>query len=328
MVRMPIKTIAISAAIALALVLLSFPLTDVAQASSPQHGWMMHDGGSARFEPNELPDPFVRDFDGDCEWWQYELKNGTYVRTYCLCRYGDAEISYRKDVRTQWYQALSDGTLQLVTTTPAPSTAGDVSTAVMPAASTAGDVTQAAEAAPSTAGDVTQAAEAAPSTAGDMAQAVEEEAAAEEPAAEAEMAEMPADDIVATLIEKGDFSALLAAIGTADLAETLHEAGPYTVFAPNDVAFMTLPEGALAELMANPEGDLAQTVLYHIAKGEFLSKDLVDGQELETLQGSLLLVERDGDTINIGGASLLFPDIEASNGVIHVIDQVLSVPAQ
>ncbi len=66
----------------------------------PTH--MKSHGGKAYFKPNELPNPFVRDFDGDCEWWKYELRGGRYVRVYCLCRYGDAEISYRNNVRSQW----------------------------------------------------------------------------------------------------------------------------------------------------------------------------------------------------------------------------------
>lgn len=61
----------------------------------PRYGKTMKmDTGSARFEPNELPNPFVRDFEGKCEWWQYELRGGSYVRTYCPCKYGDVEVDY------------------------------------------------------------------------------------------------------------------------------------------------------------------------------------------------------------------------------------------
>ena len=62
----------------------------------------MKASGKAYFHPNQLPNPFVRDFDGDCEWWRYELRGGRYVRVYCPCRYGDAEIDYRHDVRARW----------------------------------------------------------------------------------------------------------------------------------------------------------------------------------------------------------------------------------
>jgi hypothetical protein len=66
----------------------------------PKHAHMAKN--NAHFSPNQLPNPFVRDFDGDCEWWRYELRGGRYVRVYCPCKYGDAEISYRRDVRAQW----------------------------------------------------------------------------------------------------------------------------------------------------------------------------------------------------------------------------------
>ena len=78
------------------------------------------------FSPNQLPNPFVRDFDGDCEWWRYELRGGRYVRVYCPCKYGDAEISYRRDVRAQWadydfsQESGPDGLVRTHTSTRAP----------------------------------------------------------------------------------------------------------------------------------------------------------------------------------------------------------------
>jgi len=54
------------------------------------------------FSPDQMPNPFVRDFDGACEWWSYKLVGDHYVRVYCPCKYGDSEISYRKDVRSLW----------------------------------------------------------------------------------------------------------------------------------------------------------------------------------------------------------------------------------
>ncbi len=65
------------------------------------------DTGSARFEPNELPDPVKRDFNGKCEWWQYELRGGSYVRTYCMCKYGDVEVDYSINHREIFAQYMA-----------------------------------------------------------------------------------------------------------------------------------------------------------------------------------------------------------------------------
>lgn len=66
----------------------------------PKHAKMAKN--NPHFSLDQLPNPFVRDFDGDCEWWRYELRGGRYVRVYCPCKYGDAEISYRDNVRGLW----------------------------------------------------------------------------------------------------------------------------------------------------------------------------------------------------------------------------------
>jgi len=78
----------------------------LAPATAEASGMGGHHAKPVKSNPNfsqdQLPNPFVRDFDGDCVWWKYELKNGHYVRTYCPCRYGDQEVSYRRDVRAMW----------------------------------------------------------------------------------------------------------------------------------------------------------------------------------------------------------------------------------
>jgi len=107
MMRMPNHAIAACAAVAIVLILTAVPLGNAVQASSPATVSMQHDGcGHARFQPNELPDPFVRDFGDRVEWWQYELHGRHYVRTVQPARYGDQEISYRKSTRSDFQQAM------------------------------------------------------------------------------------------------------------------------------------------------------------------------------------------------------------------------------
>jgi len=333
MVRMPIKTFAVSAALALAMVILTVPLGEAVQAANPMHGWMLHDGGgSARFKPNELPDPFERDFDGDCVWWRYELHNGHYVRKYTPCRYGDQEISYRKDTHRLWAE------------TPAPVTevsATAEESAAVASPGTAGKIPQPAEMAETS--EPEAAAEEAPAEemaaeevpaeemAAEEAPAEEmavEEAPAEEATIEAAPAEAPTTDIVDTLVEASDFAALLAAEGATDMVDMLRDQGPFTLFAPNDQAFAALPEGSLDELLADASGELTQIVKYHVVSGIVTSEDLTDGAQLETLQGGLLTVSVDGDSVRVGNANVIYPDIQTTNGVIHVIDAVLLPPAE
>jgi uncharacterized surface protein with fasciclin (FAS1) repeats len=105
--RMPKHVVAACAAVAIVLILTAVPLGSAIQASSPVAATMLHDGcGHARFEPNELPNPFVRDFGDRAEWWQYELYHGHYVRTYQPVKYGDQEISYRKTTRSDFQQLI------------------------------------------------------------------------------------------------------------------------------------------------------------------------------------------------------------------------------
>lgn len=151
-----------------------------------------------------------------------------------------------------------------------------------------------------------------------------EEAAAEEPAATAEMA-----DIVDTAVAAGSFTTLVTAVEAAGLVETLKGEGPFTVFAPTDEAFAALPAGTLDTLLADPQGQLSQILLYHVVPGKVVAADVVglDGQTVETAGGKTLTVKIDGDKVMINDATVVTADIETSNGVIHVIDTVL-VPAE
>ncbi len=130
--------------------------------------------------------------------------------------------------------------------------------------------------------------------------------------------------IVETAQGSDDFSTLVSAVESAGLAETLSGEGPFTVFAPTNEAFEALPEGALDDLMMEENSEQLTSVLtYHVVPSAAMAADLSDGQELETVNGEMLEVSIDGDTVMIGDATVTQADIEASNGVIHAIDTVL-----
>lgn len=134
-------------------------------------------------------------------------------------------------------------------------------------------------------------------------------------------------DIVDTAIAAGDFSTLVAAVTAADLVDTLKGEGPFTVFAPTDAAFAALPAGTVDELLKPENKDQLVSVLtYHVVPGKVMSSDLTEGMTAKTVQGGEVTFTLDGGA-KINGASVVTPDIEASNGVIHVIDQVIMPPA-
>ena len=139
---------------------------------------------------------------------------------------------------------------------------------------------------------------------------------------------LPASDsIVATADKAGSFKTLLAAAKAAGLVGTLANDGPFTVFAPTDEAFAKLPEGTLASLLKPENKNKLATILkYHVASGRVYSDDVVAAGEADTLQGGTLIVSVSGGTARINNAELVATDIDASNGVIHVIDQVLLPP--
>ena len=148
---------------------------------------------------------------------------------------------------------------------------------------------------------------------------------------ETTVAEEAGDDIVDTAVGAGSFDTLVAAVQAAGLEETLRGDGPFTVFAPTDEAFNALPEGTLDALLADPEGDLTEILTYHVVDGEVPAADVLemDGQSVETLQGGSFTIELDGDAVVLIDAAgnrvnVTTTDVEASNGVIHVIDTVLS----
>ena len=132
-----------------------------------------------------------------------------------------------------------------------------------------------------------------------------------------------AKDIVDTAAAAGDFGTLLAAAEAAGLVETLKGDGPFTIFAPTDAAFAALPEGTVEELL-KPENKemLASILTYHVITGKVMSTDLTDDMEAATVNGDTVMIDLDNGVM-VDGANVTAADIEATNGVIHVIDAVI-----
>lgn len=131
-------------------------------------------------------------------------------------------------------------------------------------------------------------------------------------------------DIVDTAIEAGSFTTLVAAVQAAGLVETLKSEGPFTVFAPTDEAFAALPEGTVENLLKPENKDQLVAILtYHVVAGKVMSGDIAGKKmDVETVNGAMAMVNAESGVM-IDGATVVSADIEASNGVIHVIDQVI-----
>jgi uncharacterized surface protein with fasciclin (FAS1) repeats len=140
--------------------------------------------------------------------------------------------------------------------------------------------------------------------------------------------ETAASDIVDTAVAAGQFSTLVAAVQAAELEDTLRGPGPFTVFAPTDEAFAALPEGTVDELLLPENRDRLVSILtYHVVPGAVMSDQVVGMTEAETVQGTMLPISTEGGGVMVGEATVVQPDVQASNGVIHVIDAVL-IPAE
>jgi len=129
-------------------------------------------------------------------------------------------------------------------------------------------------------------------------------------------------DIVDTADAAGDFTVLVGALETAGLVDTLKEAGPFTVFAPTDDAFNAIPEDTMAALMADPEA-LQRVLLYHVVPGRLIAALISDGKEVATAEGSTVTFSFAEGVKKVNDATIVTRDVQASNGVIHVIDAVL-----
>jgi len=147
-------------------------------------------------------------------------------------------------------------------------------------------------------------------------------------AAHAQMAdshEMPKDmDIVEVAAAAGTFNTLLAAAEAAGLVEALKGDGPLTVFAPTDDAFAKLPAGTVETLLKPENKDkLAKVLLYHVVSGKVTSDQVVKLSSAKSLEGSMIDIKVDMGTVYVDNAKVIAVDVEASNGVIHVIDSVI-----
>ena len=121
-----------------------------------------------------------------------------------------------------------------------------------------------------------------------------------------------------------DFSTLVAAVKAAGLVDVLSSKGPFTVFAPTNEAFAKLPEGTVESLLKPENKDKLIAVLkYHVVPGKVMAKDVVKVDSAKTAQGSSVTVTVEGKTVKVDNATVVKTDIEASNGVIHVIDTVI-----
>jgi uncharacterized surface protein with fasciclin (FAS1) repeats len=130
-------------------------------------------------------------------------------------------------------------------------------------------------------------------------------------------------DIVDTAVEAGSFSTLVAAVQAAGLVDTLKGEGPFTVFAPTDEAFAALPEGTVQDLLKEENKDQLTAILtYHVVPGKVMSSDLTNDMNAETVQGGTVNIMTEGG-VTVNGANVVTADVEASNGVIHVIDAVI-----
>ena len=137
--------------------------------------------------------------------------------------------------------------------------------------------------------------------------------------------------IVDVAVGAGSFDTLVAAVQAAGLVDTLSGEGPFTVFAPTDEAFASALEAlgiTAEELLADTE-TLTSILTYHVIAGEVPSSDVVtlDGQSVATVNGAEVGITVDGDMVMVNDSTVTAVDVDASNGVIHVIDTVLLPPA-
>jgi uncharacterized surface protein with fasciclin (FAS1) repeats len=130
-------------------------------------------------------------------------------------------------------------------------------------------------------------------------------------------------NIVETAIAADDFNTLVAAVQAAGLVDKLQEKGPFTVFAPNDAAFAKIPAETLNALIADPE-TLGSILGLHVIAGKNMAADVVSIDQATTITGKLLSFDVIDGAVYVNGSMVIATDIETSNGVIHVIDTVIT----
>ena len=132
-------------------------------------------------------------------------------------------------------------------------------------------------------------------------------------------------DIIEIAIGDNRFTTLVAAVKAADLVETLKGKGPFTVFAPTDDAFKKLPAGTVEGLLKDVP-TLKNILLFHVVSGKVMAADVVKLKSADTVLGKPVVVTVANGKVSVNNANVVITDIEASNGVIHVIDSVLLPP--
>lgn len=137
----------------------------------------------------------------------------------------------------------------------------------------------------------------------------------------ASMASAVAADLVEKAEKTPEVKTFVAALQTAGLVDSLRQDGPYTIYAPSDSAFKNLPEDTRKALL-DDKSELKKVLAYHVVKGKTLVSEVRPGK-VETVEGSPLSVESDNGLVKVNGASVIQSDLNADNGVIHIIDHVL-----
>ena len=149
------------------------------------------------------------------------------------------------------------------------------------------------------------------------------------PTASATIATQNLAELAKSAASQGQFQTLIRAVQAAGLTEQLAKPGPYTIFAPTDAAFSALPKATLDQLLqpANKQ-QLVKLLAYHVIPGGITSQQLTSGQ-VQTIEGSpvQITVDRASSSITVNNAKVTQPDIPASNGIVHIVDQVLLPPS-
>ena len=134
-------------------------------------------------------------------------------------------------------------------------------------------------------------------------------------------------NIVQTAVSAGQFKTLTKLLTRAGLVSALEQPGPYTVFAPTDTAFKKVPKATLAALLRN-RAKLKAVLLYHVVSGKVTAADVVKLSSAKTLSGKNVRIRVSGMNVFVNSAKVTKTDVEASNGIIHVINRVLIPPAK
>lgn len=134
-------------------------------------------------------------------------------------------------------------------------------------------------------------------------------------------------DVVGTAMGTGQHATLVKALKAAQLDQTLHGDGPFTVFAPTDAAFENLPEGTLDELLMPENRDkLRSVLLHHVVSGKVTSAQAMNIDSAQSIHGTTLTLEQRDGRLYVADAQVIQPDVQASNGIIHVVDKVMLPP--